>query len=202
MSSWRLRCSARQVELRTVAGIAAVWVADALAASVALPYSFPYQYSDGVIDTAVVVVLLAPVVLAATVLDERPVTAVLTAARRLVVERLLWVSVFLAQASVGALIVIALAPVPAGLVFSDALILAAGVILGFVWLGPSRGWLPVTILVAAASAPGLVPPTVNILYMEALLPTTRWVAAISVGTALACYSTRGAQARAEDEPVW
>ena len=171
MSSWRLRCSARQVELRTVAVIAAVWLADALAARVALPYSFPYQYSDGVVDTAVVVVLLAPVVIAAIVLDERPVTAVLTAARGLVLERLLWVSVFLAQASVGALVVIALAPVPAGLVFSDSLILAAGVVLGFVWLGPARGWVPVTALVAAASAPGLVPPTINLFYVQPSCPS-------------------------------
>lgn len=179
-----------------------VWLVVALAASIALPFNFPYQSREEIIDTAVIIVLLVPIVLSAQILDERPASAVRIAARPLHVERFMWASVFVAQTALGALLVTALAPVPAGLVLSDSLILAAGVMLGFSWLGPARGWIPVTLVVAMASAPGLVPATVNVFYMTALLPATSWTAASSIVLAVACYTRNGAQARSEDEPLW
>jgi hypothetical protein len=186
----------------TILGMGLVWIVIALAASIALPFNFPYQAGEEVIDTAVIIVLLVPIVLSAQMLDERPASAVRTAARRLRAERFMWASVFVAQTALGALLVTALAPVPAGLVLADSLILAAGVILGFSWLGPARGWMPIALVTAAASTPGLVPSTVNVFYMTALLPLTRWTAATSIVLAVACYVGVGAQARSQDEPIW
>lgn len=202
MTDWSVRCSARRVELLTVVGITAVWLSVALGARIALPVNFPYQARHEVIDTAVVVVLLVPIVLAAQVLDERPASAVRTAARPLGAERLIWVSIFLAQSVMGALLVTALAPVPADLVLADSLLLSAGVVLGSVWLGPARGWGPVTVVVALASTPGLVPASANLFYVTSLLPVTGSAALASAALALSCYARAGCQARPRDEPVW
>lgn len=202
MTSWSVRCSARRVELRTAAGLSVVWLAVALGAGIALPFNFPYQARDEVIDTAVVIVLLVPIVLAGQVLDERPASAVRTAARRLWAERLPWVSIFLAQSGLGALLVTALAPVPVGLVLADALLLAAGVVLGYVALGPTLAWVPVTVVVALASTPGLVPAPVNLFYVVALLPATWWAVTASTTLAVVCYARSGCQARWSDKPLW
>lgn len=199
---WRAILAARGVGLLSAAGLLVSWLSVALAAGIALPFTLSGGSREEVIETSVVMALLVPILVSAQVLDERPAALVLTAGRRLHLHRLAWALAYVTHAGCGAYVVTLVAPVPGALVVVDALLLAAGVGLGVSYLGPTRGWIPTVLAVAAASAPGMLPWQVNILYVTLLLPGTAAAAILLVALCLTRYAGCGAQARPHEDNVW
>lgn len=108
----RARLAARRVSVLGACIVAAPWLGAALAAGIALPYNYPYQVDTEIVDTAVLIALLGPCLIAAQLLSEGLDGAVRTASRNLRKERGVAALVYLSQAIAGAWLVTVLGPVP------------------------------------------------------------------------------------------
>jgi hypothetical protein len=189
--SWSIACAARGLTRRWAAVIAAAWLSVLLFAAITLPMKYPQELHGRIIDSGLVVGLTIPVAAMARTLDEGAPHLVKTASRALARNRASWAGGMLAATATLAAGLSALLPVPAVLMVADSLLLAAVAVLGAGLVGGDVAWVPPLVLAGVASAPGVVPLSVNVLYHHDQAGLTLLIAIVTAVTGVAVYARRG-----------
>ncbi len=184
--------AARGITPSRVAIWAATWLSVGLAASVGLPWKYPHQFRDAVIDTAAVVAALAPTAYAsASVLAESMPASVAIASRDLTGVRAAHALLVLFAAVVGATLVSLMAPLPRTLYVADSVIIAAACLTGASVVGAARAWLVPAFVVGISTVPGLVPLKWNLFYVHGLAEATVWASVVLSVAGVMAYSQWG-----------
>lgn len=174
----------------------ASWLSVAVFASISLPLKYPYQTGEEVVDSAVIVGLLIPTIVASQLLQEGPIHLVGGASRRPLLLRLIKAMALLSISLIGGAVAHLIAPVPALLVIGDSVLLAGLAILGTGAIGLRYAWAVPTFVVVICSSPRIIPWQFNLLYRA---DSQQYIALVACVTgilglcAYCCYGSYGLQ---------
>lgn len=183
--------AAHGVDRRWLGAVAACWGSLAVFAAISVPLKYPLAAYGAAVDSGAIAGLLVPLVVTGLVLDEGLRDLVACASRDLWWGRSALAAVYLTVAATGPALVAIAAGLPVGLLIVDGVAAGALVGLGTAWLGTRRGWVPVCVVAAVASTPGLVPWSSNVVYHREVGAAFAGVAGLLVVASLASYGAWG-----------
>lgn len=186
-----VRAASRGVSRRFVLALAATWIAFCVLRLASLPLLYPYQVTDGILDSGLVVGLVLPVAVGSRVLVEADFPPTRTAVRPLAGDRLFWAAVALLVSVVGSSLV-AWTNAGASLsVLAAGLLLASLGLLGVGLLGAHGQWAVPLAVAFVASVPDLVPARWNVLYLTSASGQVLLLSGVVLAVSLPIYARSG-----------
>lgn len=175
--SWLARV--RGLTWKTAVALGVSCAAALVAATVSVQLRTPADqlYVGPVLDTAILVGLMLPVAVLASLLEDKSPWLAITSPRAQPLLRAAWLGVLVAVTlCVGGLLAAAVpAQIPGSLIFADFLALFALALGSAVVLGRPLAWLPPAALALACSTPGLVPLASNWLVLADHAARVTWL---------------------------